>query len=383
MTLFTIVCCSLKTQAQEKQSINGYLVPMCIYNGDTIPCVQLRTVYIFRPLKFKNEKERREYYRLIRDVKKVLPISKEINRAIIETYEYLQTIPTEKGRQKHLKAVEKGLKEQYTPRMKKLSFAQGKLLIKLVDRQSNQTSYELVKAFMGPFKAGFYQAFAALFGASLKKEYDFVGLSNFIEILSDKYFWNSMWFTFKYVIVIVIVSNVAALTLAVAIESRRRAKGLYRTVFYMPNMISMVIGGYMWMFIFTKVLYYMADNWGWKFLDHSWIGDPKYSFIAIMIVAAWGATGYLMIIYMAALQGVPANLKEAASIDGADSWQNFWKIVFPLIGHAITICVFWALNAGFQVFDVIYTAPWRQDRIQEPERPGGRWKGAAGIPFLI
>ena len=115
----------------------------------------------------------------------------------------------------------------------------------------------------------------------LKKEYDFVGLSNFIEILSDKYFWNSMWFTFKYVIVIVIVSNVAALTLAVAIESRRRAKGLYRTVFYMPNMISMVIGGYMWMFIFTKVLYYMADNWGWKFLDHSWIGDPKYSFIAI------------------------------------------------------------------------------------------------------
>lgn len=169
MTLFAIVCCSLKTQAQEKQSINGYLVPMCIYNGDTIPCVQLRTVYIFRPLKFKNEKERREYYRLIRNVKKVYPISKEINQAIIETYEYLQTLPNEKARQKHIKRVEKGLKEQYTARMKKLSFAQGKLLIKLVDRQSNQTSYELVKAFMGPFKAGFYQAFAALFGASLKR----------------------------------------------------------------------------------------------------------------------------------------------------------------------------------------------------------------------
>ena len=106
---------------------------------------------------------------------KVLPISKEINRAIIETYEYLQTIPTEKGRQKHLKAVEKGLKEQYTPRMKKLSFSQGKLLIKLVDRQTHSTSYELVKAFMGPFKAGFYQTFAALFGASLKKQYDPTG----------------------------------------------------------------------------------------------------------------------------------------------------------------------------------------------------------------
>ena len=140
--------CSSKMQAQDKQSINGYLVPMCIYNGDTIPCVQLRTVY---------------------------PISKEINQAIIETYEYLQTLPNEKARQKHLKRVEKGLKEQYTARMKKLSFTQGKLLIKLIDRQSNSTSYELVKAFMGPFKAGFYQTFAALFGASLKKEYDPLG----------------------------------------------------------------------------------------------------------------------------------------------------------------------------------------------------------------
>lgn len=189
----------------------------------------------------------------------------------------------------------------------------------------------------------------------LKKTYAFVGLSNFLELLTDRYFWNSMWFTFKYVIVIVIVANVVALTLAVAIESRRRGKGLFRTLFYMPNMISMVIGGYMWMFVFTKVLYYLADNWGWSFLDHSWIGDPKYSFLAIIIVAAWGAVGYLMIIYMAALQGVPANLKEAASIDGANAWQNFWKIVFPLISHAITICVFWSLNSGFQVFDVIYT----------------------------
>ena len=172
MTLFAIVYCSTHLKAQEKQSINGYLVPMCIYNGDTIPSIQLPTVYIFKPLKFKNEKERQEYYRLIRNVKKVYPISREINQAIIETYEYLQTLPNEKARQKHIKRVEKGLKDQYTPRMKKLSFAQGKLLIKLIDRQSNSTSYELVKAFMGPFKAGFYQTFAALFGASLKKEYD-------------------------------------------------------------------------------------------------------------------------------------------------------------------------------------------------------------------
>lgn len=160
-------------KADAQKSI--LLTPMCVYEGDTIPYVKLPTVYIFKPLKFKNKRDMAKYYKLIRDVKRVLPISKEINRAIIETYEYLQTIPTEKARQKHLKAVEKGLKEQYTPRMKKLSFAQGKLLIKLVDRQTHSTSYELVKAFMGPFKAGFYQTFAALFGASLKKQYDAQG----------------------------------------------------------------------------------------------------------------------------------------------------------------------------------------------------------------
>ncbi|MDR0892309.1 MAG: DUF4294 domain-containing protein [Mediterranea sp.] len=167
--------CAPRLHAQEPQRIKGYLVPMCAYNGDTIPCVQLPTVYIFKPLKFKNEKERRDFYKLVRDVKKVYPISLEVNRAIIETYEYLQTLPDKKSRERHLKRVEKGIKQQYTPVMKKLTFAQGKLLIKLIDRQSHQTSYELVKAFLGPFRAGFYQAFAALFGASLKKEYDPTG----------------------------------------------------------------------------------------------------------------------------------------------------------------------------------------------------------------
>lgn len=171
---------SLKCLAQQQPPQTDvqksiYLTPMCVYEGDTIPYVKLPTVYIFKPLKFKNKREINNYYKLVRDVKKVLPISKEVNRAIIETYEYMMTLPNEKARQKHMKAVEKSMKEQYTPRMKKLTFAQGKLLIKLVDRQTNSTGYELVKAFMGPFKAGFYQTFAALFGASLKKQYDPTG----------------------------------------------------------------------------------------------------------------------------------------------------------------------------------------------------------------
>lgn len=170
--LVLFMLCTQKLQAQESSNTTRYLVPLCIYQGDTIPCVQLPTVYVYKPLVFKNDKERQAYYRLVRNVKKVYPISREINKIILETYEYLQTLPNEKARNKHIKAVEKGLKEQYTAQMKKLSFTQGKLLIKLVDRQCNQTSYELVKAFMGPFKAGFYQTFASMFGASLKKEYD-------------------------------------------------------------------------------------------------------------------------------------------------------------------------------------------------------------------
>lgn len=150
----------------------SYVTQLCVYEGDTIPYVSLPAVYIYQPLQFKNKRQARSYNKLVRDVKKVLPIANEVQRAIIETYEYLMTLPDDKARQRHLKAVEKSIKEQYTPRMKKLTFSQGKLLIKLVDRQTNSTGYELVKAFLGPFRAGFYQTFAALFGASLKKEYD-------------------------------------------------------------------------------------------------------------------------------------------------------------------------------------------------------------------
>ena len=167
---FSFIAVHLNAQEQTT-TINGYLVPACIYEGDTIASLHMPTLYCFKPLIFKNKKQQQEYNRLVRSVKKTLPIAKEVNRAIIETYEFIQTLPDEKTRQKHLQAVEKSVKEQYTPRMKKLTLSQGKLLIKLVNRETDSSSYDLVKAFLGPFKAGFYQAFAAIFGASLKKEY--------------------------------------------------------------------------------------------------------------------------------------------------------------------------------------------------------------------
>ena len=172
LLLLTIGLEGFAQQPEAAPPKPSYVTQLCVYEGDTIPYVSLPAVYIYQPLQFKNKRQARSYNKLVRDVKKVLPIANEVQRAIIETYEYLMTLPDDKARQRHLKAVEKSIKEQYTPRMKKLTFSQGKLLIKLVDRQTNSTGYELVKAFLGPFRAGFYQAFAVLFGASLKKEYD-------------------------------------------------------------------------------------------------------------------------------------------------------------------------------------------------------------------
>ena len=171
LSLLLALCACADAQAQDYLSQRKVL-PVEVYRGDTLPVIHLRDVYIYQRPNFRNRRHERYYWRTVRDVKKTLPIAREVRGIIIETYEYLLTLPDEKARTAHLEAVEKGLLEQYTPRMRKLTFSQGKMLIKLIDRECNLTGYELIRVFMGSFKANFYQAFAALFGASLKKEYN-------------------------------------------------------------------------------------------------------------------------------------------------------------------------------------------------------------------
>lgn len=143
-----------------------------LIDGDSIQYVELNNVYVYPQPVFKNARQRAAYNRLVYNVKKVLPIAKEVNRVIIETYEYLQTLPNKKARDEHMKRVEEDIKKRYTPRMKKLSYSQGKLLIKLVYRECNSSAYDLIRSFISPIRAGFYQAFAWAFGASLTKKYD-------------------------------------------------------------------------------------------------------------------------------------------------------------------------------------------------------------------
>ena len=147
-------------------------VSKVLVDGDSIQYVELNNVYVYPQLTFKNAKRRVAFNKLVRNVKKVLPIAKEVNKIIIETYEYMQTLPDKKARDEHMKRVEEDIKRRYTPRMKKLSYSQGKLLIKLVYRECNSSAYDLIRAFISPVRAGFYQAFAWAFGASLMKKYD-------------------------------------------------------------------------------------------------------------------------------------------------------------------------------------------------------------------
>ena len=150
-------------------------------NGDSIQYMEMNNIYVYPNLTFKNSKQAAAYNRLVKNVKTVLPIAKEVNQIIVETYEYLETLPDKKSKDEHMKRVEKSIFKEYKPRMKKLTYSQGKLLIKLVYRECDSRSYDIIKAFLGPIRAGFYQAFASLFGASLKKDYDAEGTDRLTE----------------------------------------------------------------------------------------------------------------------------------------------------------------------------------------------------------
>lgn len=200
---------------------------------------------------------------------------------------------------------------------------------------------------------GFYYSLTNWNG--LNPAYTMVGIENYREALTDDpVFIRSLLFTLKYVVAMVVLQNGLALALAMLVEGRRKDKPFFRTLFFMPNMISLIIGGYMWMFIFTKVLPFIAEKTFLNFLDQSWIGDPAFSFYGIIILSLWGGVGYLMIIYMAAIQGIPASLIESASIDGARPFQVFRRVSLPLILPAVTIGIFLTLNSSFKVFDAVF-----------------------------
>lgn len=186
---FPLSCLSASAQNTKRQEVDfdsptfvpTVKVGKVLENGDSIQYMEMNNVYVFPPVTFSSKRQQGAYMRLVKNVKTVLPIAKEANTIMMETAEYLETLPDKKSREEHMKRVEKGIMQAYKPRMKKLTYSQGKLLIKLIYRESHSSGYELIQAFLGPVKAGFYQAFAWAFGASLKKEYDPEGVDRLTE----------------------------------------------------------------------------------------------------------------------------------------------------------------------------------------------------------
>ena len=194
--VFTILCLCLCQQllAQAYKTAEEVLAEMdsptfvptvkvgkVLHEGDSIQYMEMNNVYVYPELTFKNKKQAETYMRLVTNVKKVLPIAKEARQMLIETTEFLDMLPDEKAKNAHIKRVEEDIFRTYKPKMKKLTYSQGKLLIKLIDRECHSSSYDMIKAFMGPIRAGFWQVFAWGFGASLNKEYDPTGRDRLTE----------------------------------------------------------------------------------------------------------------------------------------------------------------------------------------------------------
>ena len=160
------------TESDDDKQERVLVALATIIDGDTVPTFEMMEVTIYGRRIYPTARKQRKYDKLTRNVQKMCPIALEVKAILVETYLYMQTLQDDQARQEHLEKVEKGVWDQYYPIMRRCTLSQGKLLIKLIDRECNQTSYDLIKAFIGGFKAKFYQTFAALFGASLKKEYD-------------------------------------------------------------------------------------------------------------------------------------------------------------------------------------------------------------------
>ena len=193
--------------------------------------------------------------------------------------------------------------------------------------------------FLFPFLWGIYLSFCN-FNTPLNAVWN--GLENYSRIFTDDGFWNAFKNTAAVAVVNIVVINVFAFALAYALTQKMKGSNIFRTVFFMPNLIGGVVLGYIWKMIFDGILYayntYLTAN-------------ATYGFWGLIILMAWQQIGYMMIIYIAGLQAVPEDMLEAAKIDGANRWQTLWRVIIPNVMPSITICVFLTLTNSFKLFD--------------------------------
>ncbi len=204
-----------------------------------------------------------------------------------------------------------------------------------------------------PFIYGFYLTLTDWNGVSQVK--NLVGFTNYGEVFKDADFWNSMLLTLKYVLFSVLLVNLVAFLLAYMLTNGVKGQNFFRTGFFTPNLIGGVVLGFIWQFIFSRVLVNFGEATGWGIFSTSWLSDPNKAFWSMVIVTVWQLSGYMMIIYIAGFTGLSTDVMEAASIDGATGFQRLKSIILPLMVPSFVICLFLTLSRAFMVYDVNLT----------------------------
>jgi len=203
-----------------------------------------------------------------------------------------------------------------------------------------------------PFFSGIYYSFTEWNGVNAKPIW--VGMRNFIEIFKeDSQFFASFWFTVRFTVTTLILTNVLAFTFALILIQPIKSRGPLRTVFFLPNVIGGVLLGFIWRFILVNGFGTIGELTNLQVFMLPWLGSPETGFWGIVIVYTWRSVGYLMIIYIAHLLNIDTHLLEAAKIDGASSFGMFSKIILPLSMSAITVCLFLVLSWTFKSFDIV------------------------------
>lgn len=201
-----------------------------------------------------------------------------------------------------------------------------------------------------PFIYGFYLTLTDWDG--VKKHKNFVGISNYLQVLKDVEFWNSMVLTLKYVFFSVILINIIAFLLAYILTRGIKGQNFFRAGFFTPNLIGGVILGFIWQFIFSRVLVNLGSTYNIEIFSTSWLSNPDKAFWAIVIVTIWQSAGYMMLIYIAGFTGLSKDVMEAASIDGASGFHKMKSVIIPLMVPSIVISVFLTLSRSFMVYDM-------------------------------
>ena len=188
----------------------------------------------------------------------------------------------------------------------------------------------------------------------IAKEPVFVGLENFKKLfLGDEAFLKSLLFTGKYTLVFMVIANITALFLAVMLTKKIKAANLLRGFFFVPYIMSMTIVGFIWKFIFSQGFAKLFEITGFEVLNLSWLGDVDLAFYSVAFVGIWQSIGFYIVLYIAGLQAIPTDVLEAATVDGANGFKRFFKIVLPLLTPSITTCIFMSLTNSLKVFDII------------------------------